>query len=152
MCKSGYAAGQGGVVRRSGQLHTVLAAMLALGGACANTAPDAVQALDRDIEVAAGRSVPIGGTDLVVRFVEVTADSLCPTDVQCIAAGDATVVLTTATGGATPRRHELHTADGDREAVHGDFRILVVALRPLPLSTRAIRQGDYVVTIRVSRT
>ena len=138
-------------MRRPGQLHGVLAAVLALFGACANTAPDPIQPLDSAFEVPVGRTVRIVGTTLEVHFVGVSNDSRCPTDVQCVTAGDATIELQVAADGAAGVRYELHSNDGAREVVHAGYRLTFVDLKPLPVSTRPIRAGDYVVTLRVSR-
>ena len=99
--------------------------------------------------MAAGTSVPIRDTDLVVRFDGVTSDSRCPSDVQCVSAGDALVQLTVTSGRATPSHFELHT-DGMREIVSGRYRLTLVDLKPLPVSTQPVNPGDYVLTLRVS--
>src|SRR5881392_626914 len=98
-------------VRRPLGLACLLAlSLLGLNGpASAGVAPDAVQALGQDFAIAVGASARIGKTDLVVHFDRVVNDSRCPSDVQCITAGDATVVVTAVSDGAAPRRYELHT-------------------------------------------
>ena len=128
-----------------------LSLLLVTSLAYAGVAPDPVQALDQDISIAAGKSVSVKGTDLVVRFERVLNDSRCPSDAQCVSAGDATVVVTAAIGGAAARRYELHTDDGAREAVHGEFRLTLIGLKPVPSTTRAVRASEYVLTLRVSR-
>ena len=128
------------------------ASFLALKGlACAGVAPDSVQPLEQDFTIAVGASTGISQTDLVVHFERVLNDSRCPSDVQCVTAGDATVVVTAASGGGTALRYELHTDDGAREAVHREFRIRLIDLKPTPTSTRPTRPNEYVLTLRVSR-
>jgi hypothetical protein len=119
--------------------------------ACAGVAPDPVQALGRDFAIAVGASARIDKTDLVVHFDRVVNDSRCPSDVQCITAGDATVVVTAVSDGAAPRRYELHTDDGAREAMHGNFRLSLISLKPVPTSTRPVPASAYVLTLRVSQ-
>lgn len=123
----------------------LLVASLAFAG----VAP--VQALDQDVSIPVGKSVSVKGTGLVVRFERVLNDSRCPTDAQCVTAGNATVVVTAATGGAAGRRFELHTDEGAREAVQGQFRLTLIGLKPVPSTTRPVRASDYVLTLRVSR-
>lgn len=123
----------------------LLAASLAFAGA----AP--VQTLDQDVSIPVGKSVSVKGTGLVVRFERVLNDSRCPSDAQCVTAGDATVLVTAATGGAAARRYELHTDEGARDAVHGQFRLTMIGLKPVPSATRPVRASDYVLALRVSR-
>ena len=126
-------------------------ALLALPVDCANLAPDAIQALDQDVTVAAGSSVRVGDTKVVVRFEGVLNDSRCPADVQCISAGDASVLVTASTGGAVASRYELHTNSPPHEAIHDRLRLTLVDLRPVPVSTRTTRSSEYVLTLRVSQ-
>lgn len=121
------------------------------GPACAGVPPDPVQAVGQDFAIAVGVTARISQTDLVVHFDSVVNDSRCPSDVQCITAGDATVAVTAASEGAAARRYELHTDDGAREATHGKFRLSLIGLKPLPTSTRPVPESAYVLTLRVSQ-
>ena len=121
------------------------------GPARAGVAPDRAQASGQDVAIAVGASVRVSKTDLVVHFDRVVNDSRCPSDVQCISAGDASVVVTAASDGAAPRRYELHTDDGAREAMHGSFRLTLISLKPVPSSTRPVPASAYVLTLRVSQ-
>ena len=121
------------------------------GQACGGVGPDAAPALGQDFDIAVGASATISKTDLMVHFDRVANDSRCPSDVQCIAAGDATVVVTAAGGGAASRSYELHTDDGAREAMHGNFRLTLIGLKPVPTSARPVPASAYVLTLRVSQ-
>jgi hypothetical protein len=133
-------------------LFVVGAFLLAAGGACGSAAPGPSPAVDQDFDVAAGRSVKIEGTDLVIRFESVLNDSRCPVDVQCIIAGDAAIAVTAATGGAAASRYELHTEEGPREARHGQYRIILIDLKPRPSSAGSAGTRNYIVTLRVGRS
>jgi hypothetical protein len=119
-------------------------------GACAGAA-QRPSALDEDFELSAGRSVRVADADLLVRFDRVANDSRCPSDVKCITAGDAVVVLGLASGRDTARQYELHTTSGDTSAAHAGYRVTLVALNPVPVSTRTLQARDYVATLRVTR-
>jgi len=118
-------------------------------GACA--AAQRPSALDEEFQLAAGRSVRLADTDFVVRFDRVERDSRCPADVKCITAGDAVVVLGLASGRESEQLYELHTTSGDSTAAHTGYRVTLVALNPVPISTRTPRARDYVATLRVAR-
>jgi hypothetical protein len=118
--------------------------------ACAGAPVQQATATERDVVIDAGSSQQVPGTDVVIRFERVLADSRCPRDVQCIAAGDATVAITAAAGSAAPTRYELHTNEGTREATHERVRITVVDLAPVPESTRQIAPTDYKLTLHLA--
>jgi hypothetical protein len=130
----------------------LLLVLFVLGSPLAVCAQAPSQAgLDKGFKLGAGRSARIADTDLTVRFDRVEADSRCPTDVQCITAGDAEVALSIAAGQAAAERHTVHTSREPRATTHGAFRIELVALDPAPVSTRETRESDYVLTLRVTR-
>jgi hypothetical protein len=91
---------------------------------------------------------------LSVRFIGVTADSRCPGDALCVqfAAGDATVLVETSSGGS-PRRAELQINDPARRRVsHGGFVVELTQLSPYPFASRPpIAAGDYRATILIAR-
>jgi hypothetical protein len=82
----------------------------------------------------------------------VVEDSRCPTDVSCIQAGDAIIGITVIQKPGPTTSYQLHTATaGSRSAVHGDLTIALEDLNPRPISSRAIRPGEYRATLRASR-
>jgi len=134
---------------RSVVVRSVAIALVAFVGVSA--AAQRPPALDQDFQLPAGRSIRLADTDLVVHFDRVERDSRCPADVKCITAGDAVVVLGLAAGRESERLYELHTTSGDATAVHAGFRVTLVALNPVPVSTRTLRARDYIATLRAAR-
>ena len=91
---------------------------------------------------------------LAVRVDGIPADSRCPTDVNCVTGGDATVevVIGPVVGDGPERRYELHTGPDHalREIeVVGGRHLLLLALEPQPKSTVTLRQSDYRTTLRI---
>ena len=83
-----------------------------------------------------------------IQFVSVPSDSRCPTDVNCLVAGDATVRLQVQSPASPVQTYELHT--GKPEPVtHAGATISLVELMPLTVSTRTIQPGDYRATVQV---
>ncbi len=98
-----------------------------------------------------GERVQVEGGAAAVRFVAVSQDSRCPSDVQCVWAGDAVVQLDLLVPGDSART-ALHTnAQGGsvRTEFHG-YALELVALAPNPHSGTQIQQSDYRATLRVS--
>ena len=99
-----------------------------------------------------GQSISYGA--LTVSFVGVPADSRCPGDASCVqfAAGDATVVVDTSSGGSS-RRSELQINDAAKRRVsQGGFVVELTELSPYPFASRPpIAAGDYRATILITR-
>jgi hypothetical protein len=103
-------------------------------------------ALGDNIELRVGATVTIPGDSVAVRFTDVTADSRCPSDVQCVWAGEA---VTTFTVGAAEQVTLTLGADAQKATViTRGYQMTIVALKPYPTSTAPIAKGDYVATIR----
>ena len=127
----------------------VLLAACASGGVDTPTAP----AVNEEFTLAPGQTAAVTGTSLRLTFEAVRDDSRCPTDVNCIWEGDATVVLKVKDGTDEATR-ELHThqgGTGSNEAPAGEHTITLVKLDPAPVSTRSIEASAYRATLRVSR-
>jgi hypothetical protein len=120
--------------------------------ACAENPAGPGVRLDEEFTLAPGQIAHIEGTSLRLQFTEVSGDSRCPTDAVCIQGGDA-IVHVRASGESAAASSELHTSDSARaSAVHGPFRIALLALQPFPFSTRTISQDEYRATLRVTRS
>ncbi len=98
-----------------------------------------------------GERIQVEGGAAAVRFVAVPQDSRCPTDVQCVWAGDAVVQLDLLVSGDSSRT-ALHTnsqGGSVRTEFHG-YALELVSLKPAPHSGTQIQQSDYLATLRVS--
>ena len=123
----------------------------ALAGAFAcvpvgNGVPTAVP--NTDFELAVGSSARIEGSELSLKFENVTEDSRCPTDVQCVWEGNATMVFSADSSGRT-RPFELRTAGTPPPASVFGRLVEFRGLRPRPTSSSRPVPRDYVVTLRV---
>ena len=126
----------------------VFLAACASGGVDTPTAP----AVNEEFTLAPGQTAAVAGTSLRVTFEVVRDDSRCPTDVNCVWEGDATVVLKVKDG-ADESSKELHThqgGEGSREATAGEHTITLVKLDPAPNSTRPIEASAYRATLKVA--
>ena len=136
------------------------AAAAACNGAAPDpAAPDAPVLVRADVEpgdmftLAPGTAARIPDADLWVQFVEVTEDSRCAVDVQCVWAGDAGVVVQTVRAGIE-MAWLLHTPSeqlGPRSVdVGGGWTLELTGLEPTPHSERRIAAEDYRATFRVT--
>jgi hypothetical protein len=126
-----------------------LALMLAAGpAACDSSAPTKPETFDTGQEFTlapGGIGVARDGT-FEVRFVGVSEDSRCPTDVTCVWAGEVTlkVALT-----ARSEDAERDVKEGE-STTFGGRELVVVRVRPQPVSTKKIAPDEYRATFRVS--
>ena len=102
--------------------------------------------------LAPGQSHHIADGDLTVTFESVVEDSRCPIGVSCIWAGDAQVRLRIASKSTPPGSYTLHTSDRfEREVVHGEIRVRLLALVPEPTRDGPPKPEQYRATLEFQR-
>ena len=107
--------------------------------------------LDQPFTLRVGQQVTIAGEALTVRFEGVPSDSRCPTGVQCIWAGDATVQVVLSKDGKAAG-FELHTNLDPKTATYLNYTIELVSLAPYPTTKGPIPQSQYRATFIVRKT
>lgn len=95
-----------------------------------------------------GQSAVVENAALRITFIRVVSDSRCPSDVDCIWAGNAQIEIEIRANGAVDTAR-LNTFDGAREASAGNYRIEFLALAPTPRSTGPTPQTQYRATFKV---
>jgi hypothetical protein len=133
-----------------GVAAALAACAAAIAAAAANT--QVIEA-DQPFQLSPGGSAELRSQALRLGLEDVTADSRCPKDVQCVWEGDATLRLWWQRGKAPREFGELHTATNAPHALRmGDMELTLLGLDPVPISSRAIAKQSYVATLRLSRT
>jgi len=99
--------------------------------------------------LAVGQRVTLDTVHTSVRFLTVSEDSRCPSQVQCVWAGDGAVVLEIASAEANAAEDTLHTnsESGPRSTVLGRFELTLLQLDPYPETPGAIAPEDYRATL-----
>jgi hypothetical protein len=90
---------------------------------------------------------------LSVRFVELVEDSRCPTDTNCIWAGNAKIKIRVSKNG---RSHDLtlDTNGPNQAAIAEGYSIKLISLTPEPRSNIRVNRNGYVATfeaVKLSR-
>jgi hypothetical protein len=127
----------------------LLAAVIGMA-ACTHAGPTEA-ALGEEFTLRAGESATVGPDSVSVTFTKVTADSRCPTNVVCVWAGDAGVLLQLS-GLGDSEALELHTAaqvGPSRGSFHG-YAVQLVDVSPAARAGQPIPADDYSVTLRVT--
>lgn len=91
-----------------------------------------------------GRSARIEGTALRITLRSVAEDSRCPSDVQCVWAGNARIVLGISTDRAADVEVSVNTGVDPRSALLPGHSLRVVQVSPEPRSGKRIPPGSYV--------
>lgn len=137
---------------RKGLVRLALTCFLALGVHAVAEAQTA--SVGSEFKLKAGRVVTLDGGRLRVRLVRVASDSRCPSDVDCVWAGNAEVVLEVGGSRRGKRALRLNTnASPERpgEARYGRYTLKLTGLAPQPRSNRKIAPGQYTATLLVSK-
>lgn len=108
--------------------------------------------LGKEFQLSAGQTAEIQAEDLYVQFVEITENSLCPEDVLCVWAGQATAKLKVWKTGQPPEDVNLTLPDMDTASkmVRG-YKITFIDLLPHKKSTVQVELKDYAVKLKVER-
>lgn len=124
---------------------TVVAALV-LVAACsrASLEPSEVNS-GQSVSLSVGESARVSGTGDVIRVAAVN-DSRCPSDVQCITAGDALVTLQFSGSGAE-RTETLTLVAPPRSASYHGIRVTLISVAPYPVSTRTGARQTVVLEI-----
>lgn len=102
-----------------------------------------------DVTLRAGEQVIVPGTILRLGFTQVVGDSRCPTDVVCIWEGEAILELALGLGMGPSYPDTVSThADRNVTRVFG-YRITLLDVQPVSVSTQQIPPGDYTAHFRV---
>jgi len=124
--------------------HAVLTLLASALLACSATRSQSVEAsLGEEATLAIGATAR-WSPDLSVRFVAVTEDSRCPTDITCVWAGQLKIQLAISVDGKT----STHALVESEHAVIDAYRITFVSGAPAAMAERKIAPGDYRVKVR----
>ena len=99
-----------------------------------------------------GDSIASEDGSIKVTFVQVTEDSRCPTNVQCVWAGQVKVLLEV-TLGTEVQQYTLVTVtafEGDVNSIEvGDYTVTLTQVDPYPVYGQATNPADYQTTLDV---
>lgn len=109
----------------------------------------AVSAAQVEVQIGHEKRVANGGIRL--KFVDMVEDSRCPSDTQCIWAGNAKITVSLSNGGRRPKIFEINTGVKPQTIVFAGYEIKITKLTPHPASNIRIRKDGYVATFSVVR-
>jgi hypothetical protein len=104
-----------------------------------------------DLKLSPGQEVAVARTKLRIKFTAVENDSRCPSDVNCVWAGNAAVKLELS-GLGKGKSVTLNTSKAGQfvsETIYQGYKVKLLDLSPYPRSTQKISPGDYQATLLV---
>ena len=125
------------------------------GGATPVSDSTTLVSLDHPFKLKVNETAYLDSADLLFRFVNVTEDSRCPSDVQCIWAGQVSVEIevvrvSTGEGLGNFALTLIGGSENSQKATIGEFAVKLVNVEPHPVSTQTIHLSDYVATLIIS--
>ena len=112
-----------------------------------------VTELNTPFQLKIGQSAQVDPEGITIDFLEVTEDSRCPEDVQCIVAGQVSTLVSITMNGTVQGDYNLTIGSREEGAVAitpNGFTIQLKAVDPYPNTTQPIEPADYIATFLVS--
>jgi hypothetical protein len=88
---------------------------------------------------------------VTIKFVSLVEDSRCPTDTQCIQAGNAKIQIEVGKVGSASKTFELNTSDKRQAISFAGHTIKLVDLNPKPASNIRINRFGYTATFVIGK-
>lgn len=131
-----------------GILFTLTTVMLLLGCGSASTVN---ASLGKEFTLAIGQTATISGENLSIKFVDVTADSRCASDVECVWAGEVKVLLDIKSNGSSQQFELTQLGAGNAEGQKIGNYTYQFTVEPYPVSTHQIEKSEYRLVMTVSK-
>jgi len=132
----------------------LLASCASMVGASAPQAPTpapVTAALGESFTLAAGQTAHVGTERMGITFEAVLSDSRCPTDVQCIRAGEAVVRAGAKAQGQAAETVELETTPGRAQVLVAGYTLTLTGVAPVPNTKVRARASDYRATFTLAK-
>ena len=126
-------------------------AVFALGG-CATVETAIVAEPGVEFSLPLGKTAAINGSGARITFKQVSEDSRCPVDVQCVWAGDAKIEMTISRSGSPDDAKVISLTPPNNETTSGDLRIRFTGLAPVARQADNGKPRAYVAQLVLSRS
>ncbi|MCA1590152.1 MAG: hypothetical protein LC730_01990 [Acidobacteria bacterium] len=88
---------------------------------------------------------------LTVKFLQLVEDSRCPSDTNCVWAGNAKIKIAIRKANGASKTFEMNTGVKPQSIAYGRYRIKLTDLTPHPRSNIRINRNGYVATFMIRR-
>jgi hypothetical protein len=128
-------------------MRTMLLTFIAILGFAAA----ALASKPETIVVKRGQQKSAAKGEVIIKFVSVTEDSRCPTDTNCIWAGNAKVQVKIANRQGGSKMAVMNTTVGPKGDQFNGWAVYLTSLTPEPKSGKKMDQRSYVATFEIRR-
>jgi hypothetical protein len=114
-----------------------------------------VVSLDQPFQLKLGEKAVVKRRNLIVQFLKVKEDSRCPKNLDCLWAGQATVVVNVVQNGKSLGNLELTRSANQSTVVSKPLtghHLKLVNLLPYPVANQPISAASYVASFVISRS
>ena len=134
-------------------LSIFLATTLIVAAACAPNVDAGTVGLGESFSLAVGQSASIDGEDLVIKFIDVIADSRCPSGVECVWQGEV-ACLVEITYSGTGQQKVLTYAGLSEEPSETQFGsyLFTFSVEPYPEADKEIEKSEYRLNLLITKT
>ncbi len=105
----------------------------------------------QQIKVLINRQKVVSGSKLTIKFASLVEDSRCPTDTNCIDAGNARITINVGKSNGAAQTFELNTNSAPQSVTFAGYRIKLTALNPKPATNIRINRNGYTATFVVTK-
>ena len=102
----------------------------------------------QQFDLGVGQEARVQGSNVVIHFRGVTNDSRCPSDVQCVWAGNAVAGFDLSGAGSSDA--SLNTTLEPKSVRYGGYTITLAGIKPVPKSGTPIPALEYIATLLVN--
>ena len=107
---------------------------------------------NQKVTVQVNQQKTLSKSKITIKFVSLVEDSRCPTDVQCIQAGNAKIQIEVKKVGSATKTFDLNTNDNPQAVSFAGYTIKLTDLNPKPASNIRINRLSYTATFQVNKT
>lgn len=105
----------------------------------------------RQVRMRVGTEKKVARTDLRIKFAKFIEDSRCPTDVDCVWAGNAKIQIKVTGKRGTSKTFEINTNLQPQAVTFDGYEIKLIELTPKPASNIRINPNGYTASFEVKR-
>lgn len=105
----------------------------------------------QELTLKRGQQKSAANGEVILKFLSVTEDSRCPTDVNCIWAGNAKVEVLITDKHGFSKKVIMNSTVGPKGDQHNGWAIYLSSLTPSPKSGKTIKQRNYIATFNITR-
>jgi hypothetical protein len=119
---------------------------------CSNGESTISISLAKEFTLTIGQTANISSENLTIKFVDVSSDSRCPSDVECPWAGQVKVILNIKNGSSSQQVELTQLGGGNAEGQKIGNYTYEFTVEPYPVSTHQIEKNEYRLLLTVSKS